>query len=75
MPLIVTSNELGSPGLPWGHFQSFYDPPEIHRVVEGEYFYWWKEWRPAHISVEFEMATEKLAQAMWLEKRPWWVSF
>ena len=72
--MIVTRSELGSPGLPWGHFQAFYDPPEIHREIgiESAYYYWWKDWRPAHISIEFEEATARLAWFMWEERKPWW---
>ena len=73
MSVIVSHSEIGFPGLPFASFHAFYEPAEIHRVVEGEYYYWWKEWRPAHISVEFEMWRDELARQMWLEKRPWWL--
>mgnify|MGYP001576806285 CR=1 FL=1 len=54
----------------------FFDPAQevVEIPVESEYFYWWQTWRPAHITVEFELATHRLAMSMWNEKKPWWVS-
>lgn len=73
MPIVASRHELGSPGLPWGSWVSFYEPAEIHRMVEGEYEQW-RQWRYQHISIEFQLQTHLLARFMWEQKRPWWVS-
>lgn len=47
--------------------------PAWYEEERGEYKRW-REWRYTNISLEFQMQTWKLAEAMWKAKRPWLVA-
>ena len=53
---------------------SYFDGAEYHYQlpVDAEYEIW-RQWRYEHISLEFQLETHRLAEAMWSDKRPWWL--
>ena len=53
---------------------SVYDLPEVHQEAPQEYALW-MQWRYQHISVEFVIDRNRLAEFMWKSKKPWWIQF